>query len=127
MIRYLNTTTLKQTTEYLDSTTVIDTDPRVANWFKSKPVGENGEDYKGEWIGDTYSFTMIPLTTQAELDDIELATTQAEFRAERDVLLAEADIEINKLVDAGLATTVYSEYRQQLRDSTITWVLPTKP
>ena len=53
--------------------------------------------------------------------------TQAEFRAERDVLLAEADIEINKLVDADLATTVYSEYRQALRDSTITWVLPTKP
>ena len=56
-----------------------------------------------------------------------LDATQAEFRAERDVLLAEADIEINKLVDAGLATTVYSEYRQTLRDSTITWVLPTKP
>ena len=53
--------------------------------------------------------------------------TQAEFRAERDVLLAEADIEINKLVDAGLATTVYSEYRQTLRDATITWALPTKP
>jgi len=53
--------------------------------------------------------------------------TQAEFRAERDVLLAEADIEINKLVDAGLATTVYSEYRQALRDATLTWVLPTKP
>ena len=56
-----------------------------------------------------------------------LDATQAEFRAERDVLLAEADIEINKLVDAGLATTVYSEYRQALRDATITWVLPTKP
>ena len=126
-MRYLNTTTLKQTTEYLDSTTVIDTDPRVSNWFRSKPVGENGEEYKGEWIGDTYTFTMIPLATQEELDAIELASTQAEFRAERDVLLAEADIEINKLVDAGLATTVYSEYRQTLRDSTITWVLPTKP
>ena len=53
--------------------------------------------------------------------------TKAEFRAERDVLLAEADIEINKLVDAGLATTVYSEYRQTLSDATLVWVLPTKP
>jgi len=63
----------------------------------------------------------------AKIDLVAVEATQAEFRAERDVLLAEADIEINKLVDAGLATTVYSEYRQALRDSTLVWVLPTKP
>ena len=54
-MRYLNTTTLKQTTEYLDSTTVIDTDSRVSNWFSKCPDG-----YKGEWIGDTYTFIEIP-------------------------------------------------------------------
>jgi len=55
MKRYLNTQTLKQTTEYLDDTTVIDTDPRVANWFTKCPDG-----YKGEWIDGTYTFVEIP-------------------------------------------------------------------
>ena len=53
--------------------------------------------------------------------------TQAQFRAERDVLLKEADIEINKLVDLGLDATEWRVYRQELRDSTLTWVLPSKP
>lgn len=53
--------------------------------------------------------------------------TQAQFRAERDVLLKEADIEINKLVDLGLDPTEWRVYRQELRDSTLTWVLPSKP
>ena len=123
-MRYLNTTTLKQTTEYLDSTTVIDTDPRVSNWFKSKPVGENGEEYKGEWIGDTYSFTMIPLATQEELDAIELSATQAEFRTTRNTLLSKLDIEINIAFDTGLPTLELSAYRQALRDATILWVMP---
>ena len=53
--------------------------------------------------------------------------TQAQFRANRDKLLVEADIEINKLVDAGLDATEWRVYRQALRDSTLTWVLPSKP
>ncbi len=53
--------------------------------------------------------------------------TQAQFRAERDKLLVEADIEINKLVDLGLDPTEWRVYRQALRDSTLTWVLPSKP
>ena len=52
---------------------------------------------------------------------------QAQFRAERNKLLVEADIEINKLVDLGLNTTEWRVYRQELRDSTLTWVLPSKP
>ena len=52
---------------------------------------------------------------------------QAQFRAERNKLLVEADIEINKLVDLGLNTTEWRVYRQDLRDSTLTWVLPSKP
>ena len=53
--------------------------------------------------------------------------TQARFRAKRDKLLVEADIEINKLVDLGLDSTEWRKYRQELRDSTLTWVLPSKP
>lgn len=53
--------------------------------------------------------------------------TQAQFRAERDVLLKEADIETNKLVDLGLDATEWRVYRQALRDSTLSWVLPNKP
>ena len=52
---------------------------------------------------------------------------KAQFRAERDKLLVEADIEINKLVDTGLDSTEWRVYRQALRDSTLTWVLPSKP
>ena len=52
---------------------------------------------------------------------------QAQFRAERNKLLVEADIEINKLVDLGLNPTGWRVYRQELRDSTLTWVLPSKP
>ena len=60
--------------------------------------------------------------------DVEIEQeTQAQFRAERDKLLAEADIEINKLVDLGLDSTEWRVYRQELRDSTLTWSLPSKP
>ena len=52
---------------------------------------------------------------------------QAQFRTERDKLLVEADIEINKLVDLGLDSTEWRVYRQELRDSTLTWLLPSKP
>ena len=52
---------------------------------------------------------------------------QAQFRAERDVLLKEADIEINKLDDLGKDSSAWRVYRQALRDSTESWVLPTKP
>ncbi len=52
---------------------------------------------------------------------------QAQFRAERNKLLVEADMEINKLVDLGLNPTEWRVYRQELRDSTSTWVLPSKP
>ena len=57
----------------------------------------------------------------------EVKETQAQFRANRNKLLVEADIEINKLVDLGLDSTELRKYRQELRDSTLTWVLPSKP
>ena len=52
-MRYLNTTTLKQTTK-AGTNTIIDSDPRVSNWFSNVPTG-----HKGEWVGDTYTFIEI--------------------------------------------------------------------
>lgn len=49
---------------------------------------------------------------------------QAEFRAERDKLINEADILINKALDNGQDTTNLRAYRQALRDATINWVMP---
>lgn len=60
-------------------------------------------------------------------DEEILKQEQSKFRAERDKLLVEADIEINKLIDLGLDSTEWRKYRQELRDSTLTWVLPSKP
>ena len=57
------------------------------------------------------------------LEEIE-QEVQAQFRAERDKLLTEADIEINKLVDAGLDAIEWRVYRQALRDATLTWIMP---
>ena len=68
-------------------------------------------------------FIVKDFRTEEEIEQ----ETQSQFRAERDKLLAEADIEINKLVDAGLDSTEWRVYRQALRDSTLTWLLPSKP
>ena len=68
-------------------------------------------------------FTVKDFRTLEEIEQ----EVQAQFRAERDKLLVEADIEINKLVDTELDSTEWRVYRQALRDSTLTWVLPSKP
>lgn len=68
-------------------------------------------------------FIVKDFRTEEEIEQ----ETQAQFRAERDTLLKEVDIEINKLVDLGLDSTEWRVYRQELRDSTLTWVLPSKP
>lgn len=73
--------------------------------------------------GKNISFQKVDWKTPEEIEQ----ETQAQFRTERDKLLVEADIEINKLVDAGLDSTEWRKYRQELRDSTLTWVLPSKP
>ena len=50
---------------------------------------------------------------------------KADFRYERDLLLNKCDIEINKASDNGLDVTELRKYRQDLRDATILWVMPT--
>ena len=72
-------------------------------------------------------FKVENIKTAEMLASEALLNEQSQFRAERDKLLVEADIEINKLVDLGLDSTEWRVYRQELRDSTLTWVLPSKP
>ena len=60
IMKYLNIQTLRQTVKFIDDTTTIpSTDARVSNWFTSCPDG-----FKGEWIGDTYTFVEIPRINQ---------------------------------------------------------------
>lgn len=61
MDRHLNIATLRQTVEP-GVDTIIDTDPRVSNWFLPCPDG-----FTGQWIDDTYSFVEMLPPTQAEL------------------------------------------------------------
>ena len=68
-------------------------------------------------------FIVKDFRTQVEIIQQE----QAQFRAERNTLLQQADIEINKLDDLGKDSSAWRAYRQALRNSTESWVLPTKP
>ena len=65
--------------------------------------------------------------TDAEKANEFLSKEQSDFRTKRNMLLVEADITINKLEDNGQDSTAWRQYRQALRDSTITWTLPVKP
>ena len=88
-----------------------------AIWFEAQSF--NKIMIKGENI----SFEKVDWRTDKEI----AKETQAQFRVERYKLLSESDIEINKLVDLGLDSTEWRVHRQTLRDSTLTWVLPSKP
>ena len=57
-------------------------------------------------------------------DEEILNQEQSKFRAERDALLQQVDIAINKAVDLGEDTKALRAYRQALRDATILWVMP---
>lgn len=62
---------------------------------------------------------------EPEFSELEIINkNKAKFRAERNALLAEVDIEINKAEDLGESSLLLREYRQVLRDATITWVIP---
>lgn len=91
-----------------------------------KVIAMNEDKYVYLSTGELVEEENIMKANELSLED-ELKETQAQFRAERDKLLAEADIEINKLVDAGIDLTEWRVYRQELRDATLTWVIPSKP
>lgn len=88
-----------------------------AIWFEAQSYNKIIID------GENISFEKVDWRTAEEIEQ----EAQAQFRAERNNLLVEADIEINKLVDTGKDATEWRVYRQELRDSTLTWILPSKP
>jgi len=67
-------------------------------------------------------FSIEDFTTSQE----KITKNQDDFRIERNNLLQKTDIEINKAIDNADVEREKSLriYRQQLRDSTIDWVLP---
>ena len=90
----------------------------------SNSIWVEGQSYNKIIIdGENISFDKVDWRTPEEIEQ----EAQAQFRAERDKLLVEADIEVNKLVDLGLDSSAWRVYRQELRDSTLTWELPSKP
>ena len=91
-----------------------------------KLIAMNEDKYVYLSTGELVEEENIVKANKLKTED-EVKETQAQFRTERDKLLVEADIEINKLVDLGLDLTEWRKYRQELRDSTLTWVLPNKP
>ena len=68
----------------------------------------------------------IILPNQEEIEAEKLNQFQIQFRYERDILLAEADIAISKAEDLGKDTKDLRAYRQALRDSTKDWIMPEK-
>ena len=84
---------------------------------------DGSQDYL---IGDNVAMTAKEVEAHIN-PPMTIEQKQRQFRAERNNLLVEADIEINKLVDLGLDSTEWRVYRQALRDSTLTWGLPSKP
>jgi hypothetical protein len=94
-MRYLNTKTLRQQTES-NSDNIIDTDARVSNWFKICPDG-----YKGEWVGDTYTFVLIPPPTQDELD------AELDAKVKFDALQYQRDRETEYPTIADLVVALY--------------------
>ena len=90
----------------------------------SNEIWVEGQSYNKIIIdGKNISFDKVDWRTPEEIQE----QGQAQFRAERNQLLIEADIEINKLDDLNKDSSSWRAYRQALRDSTESWVLPTKP
>lgn len=84
------------------------------------PKADGNSEYEliKQWIADGN----IP--EQEFTEEELLKQKQDKFRAERNLLLNKADIEINKAEDLEQDSKVLRVYRQKLRDSTINWVMP---
>ena len=102
---------------FVDGNTDLNVEVSNAIWFEAQSYNKIIID------GENISFDRVERRTEEEIEQ----EAQAQFRIERDKLLVEADIEINKLIDLGLDSTEWRKYRQELRDSTLTWVLSSKP
>ena len=62
--------------------------------------------------------------TDEEIETEKRKQFEIQFRFDRDILLKQTDIEINKAEDLGISSLLLREYRQALRDATIDWILP---
>ena len=91
-----------------------------------KVIAMNEDKYVYLSTGKLVEEENIVKANELKLEE-EVKETQSQFRAERNQLLIEADIEINKLDDLNMDSSSLRAYRQALRDSTESWVLPTKP
>ena len=59
-----------------------------------------------------------------EIESEKRKQVEIQFRNDRDILLKQADIAINKAEDLGQDTKDLRAYRQALRDSTKDWIMP---
>lgn len=64
--------------------------------------------------------------TDEEIEAEARKQFEIQFRFDRDNLLKQVDIEINKAEDTGQDSSNLRAYRQALRDATINWVMPTR-
>lgn len=114
---YINYTKQGKILGFVKGDTDLNIEVSNAIWFEAQSYNKIIID------GDNISFEQVDWRTPEELQEQE----QSAFRAERNQLLIEADIEINKLEDLNMDSSSWRVYRQALRDSTESWVLPTKP
>lgn len=114
---YINYTEQGKILGFVKGDTDLNIEVSNAIWFEAQRY--NKLIVKGENI----SFDKVDWRTPEEIQEQE----QAQFRVERNQLLIEADIEINKLDDLGKDSSAWRSYRQDLRDSTESWALPSKP
>lgn len=114
---YINYTEQGKILGFAKGDTDLNIEVSNSKWFEGQSFNKIIID------GDSISFDKVDWRTPEEIEQ----EIQEQFRAERDTLLKEADIEINKLVDTGIDSTEWRVYRQALRDATLTWVLPSKP
>lgn len=93
----------------------------LLNGTMSVPNDSGNREYQAiqEWLSIKGN-KAIPEFTVDEL----LEQTQTKFRQDRDVLLDQADILINKALDNNTDATKLRAYRQALRDATVTWIMP---
>lgn len=114
---YINYTNEGKILGFAKSDTDLNIEVSNAKWVE-------GQSYNKIIIdGKNITFEKVDWRTPEEIQEQE----QSQFRAERNQLLIESDIEINKLDDLNVDSSSWRAYRQALRDSTENWVLPTKP
>lgn len=74
-------------------------------------------------VNEDGTLSLHDFITEAEI----LEQSQITFRKTRDKELLKADIEISKLIDNDIDSSVWRTYRQSLRDATDNWVMPSCP